>query len=193
MVEVEACSSTDALSSPALPVAASVLAELVSLQEENRRMEQRIIELSSQREFYRANNRRLEQILEGNSGTAFLNGSNPTGGNLQTIAGVAPGNKPPVASLPGGQDPQEMMRQQLGQPSSLVQLDTFGGDVGMVPQRPSDMLSPIPGQNDVQMGWTSAAGNTPARWTLSGWKQGAFEPQSGLTPLTDVSVPKTTA
>lgn len=154
-------------------------------------MEQRIIELSSQREFYRATNHRLQHILEVNNGTATLNGSNPTGGHFQSIAGVTPGNKPSVASLPtavdphGGEDLQDV-DQQGGAPSFSGQLGTAGGGM-MAPQRLSDMPSSNLVQSDTQ------AGSTPARWTLSGWKQGAFEPQSGLTPLTEASAPKTTA
>lgn len=161
-------------------------------------MEQKIVELSSQREFYRANNSRLQSVLERNSAGAFLNGSNATGGHFQLLADVTPGNNPPVAGLPpgpahsSGQEPQEK-GQQVAKllSSSMSQFDASGmSPAGMAPRQASDTPPPM---SDAHMVWTSASGSTPDRWTLSGWKQGAFEPQSGLTPLADVPVPRTTA
>ena len=155
-------------------------------------MEQRIVELSSQREFYRANNHRLQDILEANSDTAFLNGANSTGGHIQSIASVSLDNKPAVVSLPTalGQDTLNT-KHQGGQPFHSNPPDAVGSSRGGAPRHSLDRPSPIPGQSSVM--WTSASGSTPTRWTLSGWKQEAFEPQSGLTPLTDTSFPKTTA
>ena len=157
-------------------------------------MEQRIIELSSQREFYRTNNSRLQGILEKNSIGAFLNGSNATGGHFKVIPDVTPGNNSLVAgpTHSSGQEPQEK-GQLVGKfaSSSMTHADTSGmNPAGMAPRQASDTPPPT---SDAQMVWTSASGSSPPRWTLSGWKQGAFEPQSGLTPLADTPVPRTTA
>ena len=78
-------------------LAGVMLAHLHQLQSENQRMQSRIMELASQREFYIATNTRLSQTLAEQDGSRLPNGVQPPGEGIQQALHLAVSSSPPAS------------------------------------------------------------------------------------------------
>ena len=169
--------------------AASLLAELVKLQDENRKMEQRIVELTSQREFYQGTNGQLCKILH-DSGSTVVNGGESIRSNSQLNGrmdedisvevpagtshspGVDAEHQPQLRSQPSsnhsfnsriGPETQAnlaVITSSMSTPSNTLWLNTNAA------RRTNEQ-----GSDDIGRSFDSSL------WTMSGWRQESYCPQ----------------
>ena len=169
--------------------AASLLAELVKLQDENRRMEQRIVELTSQREFYQGTNGQLCKILH-DSGSTVVNGGESTRSNSQLNGRM---DEDITLEVPAGMSHSpgldaEHQPQPRSQPSSSHSINFGIGSETQVNLAVMSSSTSTPG-NALWVN-TNAARRTNEQgsddtgrsfdsslWTMSGWRQESYCPQ----------------
>lgn len=168
-------------SGPKQATVAGLLAELVKLQNENRQMEQKILELTSQREFFQVTNSQLRKVLQDNNSSVVSNSES------EAIA----------SSVNGGMVEHRVVdepRQPINLSSSILLQDQSSSDVPTNPELGSEARGNTPG---ISLG-TSVASNgiwipassvpktmeqntdeySSSMWTLSGWQQETYHPQA---------------